>query len=691
MLENFENYGPYAEGLKNGKIYVKVGDINQKNYNDYYDGIVNILRDGIETAQVQECFIKVDFGRNRVIELSLIDFFFTMIMWYLLISTDIKIEPKHLFFEKNITGQSIKSYVDNFFIEPNRKKYDNMTLNNIMDDMMYKFLLIDEFDFYLANNINIRDTIDLMNESPKAYEALHVDLSNVPLEDVKNVGMSYTNQLIEEIKNSDHCLADAFRAGEGVNIRQFKEFAVNIGTKPDGQGGVYPYIINNSYINGGVNDLLSAMIESNTGRTAQIIQKRNVATSGHFARLLRNNNMDTWLNDDPNYKCNTKNLQRVFIKDSKILQKLNNRYYKFTEDGMDHIIKSNKDTHLIGQTILLYSPMTCASKSSGHGICYRCYGDLAHTNHDINVGVIAAENLSDPLTQKLLSAKHLLESLIKKIVWTEGFSSLFEMESNIIKLFDDVNYKGYKLLINPNNIYLEEEFEDYVYNEYITEFEVEFPDGSIKSFHTSEADNIYIDIELNEIIRSKAEPVDGKISINMTDLKDCNLFLMQMHNNELSKTLNTIKSIINKDEVTKTYDRHSILQALLETTIEGNINVDSVHLEVLLSNQMRSVDDILEVPEWEYPDEKYTILTLNRALTNNPSITVSLTHEKIGKALYNPLTFRKNKPSFLDLFFVEKPSEFISASHVEPAKKIKEKPEGIVPGIIYDKKEEIND
>ena len=686
MLQNLENYGPYAEGVKNGKISINVSDINKENYEQYYFGLANLLRDGIETEFIQNSFVEVRFDED-FIELSLFDLLFTIIMWDLLISTDIKIEPKHIFFEENITGKSIKRYVDKFFIEPNRKKFNNIQLNNIIDNMMHRYLLIDEFDMYLANTINLEDTLALMNERPEVFDALHVDFSNVPLEDVKNMGMDYTNKLVKEIKNSDHCLSDAFKAGEGVNIKQFKEFAINIGTKPDGQGSVYPAIINNSYINGGINNLLSAMIESSTGRTAQILSKRNVSSSGHFARLLRSNNMDTWLHSDPNYKCDTKNLQKVFIKDAQVLNKLNNRYYKFSDDGMDHIIKSSEDKHLIGQTILLYSPMTCSSKAAGHGICYRCYGDLAHTNYDINIGVMAAENLSEPLTQMLLSAKHLLESLIKKIIWPQGFNELFEMESNVIKLNDETNYKGYKLLIDPNNIYLEEEYEDYVYNEYITEFEVEYPDGEIKKFYTSESDNIYIDVDLNEIIRSKAEPTEGKISINLIDLKECNLFIMQMHNNELSRTLNKIKSLLNKDEITRAHTRDSLLQTLLESVIEGGLNVDSVHLEVILANQIRSKDFILEEPEWQYPNEEYQLLTLNKALTYNPSPVITLTHEKIAKALYNPLTFKKNKPSFLDLFFIEKPSEFISASHVEPSRKKGEKTNKVVSGIEFVDKE----
>ena len=58
--------------------------------------------------------------------------------------------------------------------------------------------------------------------------------------------------LVNLIKNSDnHCLSDFFRSGEGINLKQFKEVAVSIGTKPDGNGQVYPSIIDSSFIMGG--------------------------------------------------------------------------------------------------------------------------------------------------------------------------------------------------------------------------------------------------------------------------------------------------------------------------------------------------------------------------------------------------------------------------------------------------------
>ncbi len=690
MLENFNNYGPYAELVQNGKMIVDVSTINIDNYNNHLKSILNILRDGIETEFVQSTFITVDFGNGNIADLTIIDYFFNLVMWYLMVRTMEPINPQHLFFDEAITKNTIKKYIDNHFIEINRKKFSNIELNQIISDTLETYKYIDDFSMYLCNTINLEDTIELMNKYPEFNDIIHADLSKVPLEDVKNVGMELTYKAVDYIKNSDHCLSNSFRAGEGINIKQYKEFSINIGSKPDGKGGVFPAIINSSFLTGGVNDLLSYFIESSTGRTAQILTKMNVGSSGHFARLLGLNNMDTIIHPDPNYICDTKNFQVVKITNHKMLEMFENRYFRLSPNGVEYIMKPRKFKHLVGETLYFRSPMTCASNSRNQGICYRCYGDLAHTNHDINIGKLSAEILSAILTQILLSAKHLLESLVKKIEWRNQrtFFDIFEIEGNIVKLIEDFNYKGYKLLIDPNNIFLEDEYDDYEYNEYITEFEVESSEGNILKFSTKDSDNIYIGVDLNEIIRKKGEPVDGKISINLIDLKDSAIFLLMIHNNELSRTLDKLKDIIDKNSITKSMNRHQLLQAMLETVIEGNLNVDAVHCEVILSNQIRHIDNVLERAEWQYPDEPCDILTLNQALMNNPSIVITLSYQRLTKTLYNPLTFRKNAPSFMDLFFIEKPSEFLNSTEiVQSKKKIDEEDDVLKPAIIFYPKE----
>ena len=70
MLENFNNYGPYEQLVKTGKIVINTDEINIDNWNNHFNGILNILRDGIELEEVQSMFIGVNFGDDIEIELQ---------------------------------------------------------------------------------------------------------------------------------------------------------------------------------------------------------------------------------------------------------------------------------------------------------------------------------------------------------------------------------------------------------------------------------------------------------------------------------------------------------------------------------------------------------------------------------------------------------------------------------------------
>lgn len=686
VLENWQNYGAYVDLVKNGAMQICTSDLTKENLNNHFYSILNIMRDGIETDFVQHMAINVKFTDNVDVTLSIFDYFLNLIMWNLPISTDEEITSYFLFFHEKFNRNVIKDYIDDKFLNKNRTKYDTITLCNIIDDTLYRFRYVDEFSLYLCNTINDEDFIDLMNKSPEVYAYLHSDLSNVPLEDVKNVGQDITNKVIKIIENSDHCLADSFATGEGVNRKQFREFAVNIGTIPDGNGGVYPNIVNNSFINGGVNKIADSLVESGKGRIAQIYSKNNVGTSGAFARILGLNNRDTRLHPSPNYVCNTRHYVKINIPSMTFLKRFNNRYYRFRPDGPEYKVNYKKDSHLIGQTLYFRSPMTCASKTNGDGICYRCYGDLAYTNVNINIGTIAAELLSSELTQMLLSAKHLLESNIKSVEWVEGFLDVFDVNFNILKIKDDFECKKWKLLIDED-INREDDMDDLEYNEYITRFQVVDPKGRVRDMYSKTSENIYLSTDLSDIISKMPNPTNGKYEINMEDIKDINLFLIHISNDELSATLEHVKSIINKYPKLDGMTKDIILQEFVIAVLNGGLNVDAIHLEVILSNQIReglSEDKILETPHWEFDNANYALVNLDTALKNHPSITTTLEYQKVSKTLYTPLSYRKSAPSQMDLFFMNKPQEFMTAVETVKSKENEE----LIHGIIYDKEDE---
>lgn len=720
MLENYNNYGPFVDYVKTGNYTLITSDITNATWNSYFNGILNIMKDGIETEFVQTKFIEIDFGNNTKVHLSVFDVFFNLLLWQLFTNTNKSIEPKHLFFPKNITRKAIKKYIDKLFIEPNKKIISNIKMNNIIDDTLCKFAEIDNFSLYLANTINLEDDIKLIKASPEYRALLTADFSKIPLEDVKQHGMELTYKATDFIMNKakailgyDHCLANSFRAEEGVNIRQYREYAINIGTKPDGQGGVYSEPINNSFIMGGVNSLLYYLIESSTGRIAQILSKNNVGQSGHFARLLGLNNTDTFLHDDPNYVCDTKNFQPVYIKSESVLERYIDRYYKLAINGVDNIITAN-DKHLIGTTVLMRSPMTCASKARGQGVCYKCYGDLAYIINDINIGKYASELLAAELTQRLLSAKHLLEATIKKLLWSEGFNNCFVTDGNCIRLSDDddINYNNMYILIDSESLIgiggLEDD-EDGAFNEQqssttecINEFELMIGEQVYKINYYLEDEsildnNLYLSNEFSNVIREKKYAImeNDKIKVSLAAIvkdMDIPLFYFILQNNDLSKPMEKIMAILDNSKTTSTFTKDNIMEHLLDTIIDGGLSPMAIHCEIILSNQLRHVDDVLEMPMWEYQNEPYRLLTLNQALTDNPSITVSLLYQRLSRQLYNPLSFKKTKPSVMDVFFIEQPQKYLNSKDIIQRDKPKEEIKMIRPMVYHkSKKVEIED
>lgn len=658
-----QNYKLYTELVNNKRMILNVNDINISNYDEYYNGILNLMKDTIGTEFTSSIFITVMFNDdpNCTCDLSIPDFWLNLIMWNLFVSVNKKIEPKYLFFEKNITRKDIKKYIDTLFIQEFLKKIDILEMNSIIDNTLYRIIHVDNFSWYLCNTINLEDFIELEKQNANFYEALHPDLSKVKVEDVKAEGMKIANKSIEIIMNSDHGLANLFRANEGVNKKQYKETCINIGTKPDGKKGVFAKPVNNSFINGGVNTPLYHYIESSNGRTSQIIVKENVGDAGNFARLLGLNNSDTFLNKNKNYCCDTKNFLKICIKDEDVLHRLKNRYYRFKQKGIEYKIDEN-DTSLIGKTILLRSPMTCASAARGEGVCYKCYGDLAYINKNINIGKIASELLSADLTQKMLSAKHLLEACVIALKWNKEFKQYFDIEYNIVKCKNDVNFNNINLVIDPNLDYDNDENDEGIINS----FSIMIGEKQI-SFSTQNRDDIYMTPELYDIIDKKSKSYknydyDDVIVIPINELKnnDIPLFAMRVFNNDLNVILKNIKNIINNKNIIADNTKESILQLLLSSVKQGGLGIDSVHLEIILSNQIRDVNNTLEKPDWSIPEEKYNLITLGKALADNPSIIVSLANSGLKKALTNPLSYQKSKPSYFDLFYMVKPQKFLT-------------------------------
>lgn len=666
MLENYQNYYVFDELVKTGKFVLDTSTITRDTWDEYYYGIKNILKDGIETEQVHNMFITIRFADGASVDLSLFDLFFNMIFWYIVIESGKPITGEYLFFPHAITQDAIKDYFDRIIVKV-RENFTPKTLNNIIADTLHRFIDIDDFSFYIANTINLKDTIDLEDASPEFDKIMHTSLADKPIDEVKDDGLKLADRSVEIIVNDsekllgyDHCLKNAFMSQEGINRRQYKEFAIHIGTKPNGLGGVHPAIIDGSYLSGALNTIQAQFMDSSAARIAQIQAKKNVGTSGNLARILGINNIDTIINPDPNYACNTRNFITITLKNKKVFNRFVDRWYRFTPDDVDHYL-TRKDTHLIGQTLLFRSPICCASEAHGHGICYKCYGGLAHINNNIKVGKYAAEQFSSQTTQKQLSAKHLLETVIPKITWSPEFYQYFTMDINAI--YANPNATNADIFIDPESICSthddesdEASADNGDYSSFITEFTLIDKKG-IHTVSSEEGTEMYLSSSFKEYLYNLPLNDDGMYQISLKSMvaQEMSMFLINIDNNELVKTLKDVEGLINRKPSIQQYNKSTIIQKLVDLCIEGKLTIQAVHLEVLIMNQIRSIRSILRKPEWENDDEDYVILTLDQALKDNPSVIISLLYQNLGKTLMYPLTFQKSTPSCMDLFFMKQP------------------------------------
>lgn len=665
MLEyKQEYYGPYKDLVEKGYQTVDLSTIDDNNIDDDFNYIINILSDGIETEYVQRMKLRVTFADNIRISLSIMDYMFNLLLWSLITCSGNKICSYNLYFESAVTQKSIKKWIDRNFLKQNMTLIPIIRLNQLIDRSIGKFRQLVNFQMYLANTLNLKDTIDLMRKYPDFNAAIHFDATGIPLEDVKEEGMKAMMVQMKYIKESDHCLKDAFLTGEGVNPKQAKEVNVNIGPKPNGLGSVFPHAINHSFINGGLQTIEDIIMDSSIGRLAQMMKKQNVGDSGAFARNLGLNCMDTRIHPDPEYSCDTKNLQIVEIKNSDILDMFNMRWYKTNPRGVLHLLDSSKDKHLIGKTLYFRSPMTCASAARGEGICYKCYGNLAYVNNDINIGQIAAELLSAIYTQRLLSAKHLLEAAIVKLDWKGNFYDLFTVEFNQITL-KDMNYKGMYIKIEADEIITDEkDSDDGNFNlcgskSYITQFTIVFPDGSSNIIRTTEYDELFIHENLMTLINNTEPDEDGFINIELAKLKNLSLFEMDVKNDELSKTMKAIHNIINNKTTTRSFDRNTILMAFIDNNLSGGIKLNSVHFEVILMNQIYNAEDNLLLPNWRNENEPYQIIPLDASLKNNRNISIRL-QSNVSRTITSPDNHKLKHPSIVDMFAMKKPQDFMT-------------------------------
>jgi hypothetical protein len=620
------------------------------NYNKVFSTYYNKVR---ENFDVREAKLKVTYD-DKEVTMKVSQFLVNLVLWKPFLYFGKRFKEDFIVETKNINADIISTYLDKviteFLTEENQVEL-NECISDIIEELGWFSL---DFNMIIGNTINLKDWVDLSKRNEKFNELIHrkFDESSMSTDEIETQMRQDTAEMTRILGEEDNVFQDYINAKEGVNKDQMTQFMINVGPKPDLKGNVYPKIVNTNFLIGGLESASDYFIDAAGGRKAAIINFGQVKKAGYTMRKLSLLCMNTLL-DYQKKDCGTTNHMNVLVDSEKTLRRLNGRYF-INKGKTKRITKESKE--LVGETIQLRSPITCADKK----ICRTCYGDLSKINNDIHVGILGIEILTSQLTQMLLSAKHLLKTNSEVINWSEDFQEFFTLDANAVIMNPALdNENRYSIVIEENSINENEEISEDIademdFNKSINNFKITFKEGGKnKVIKIDSEKELFMSPHFEELLKSKAvKDEEGRYTLGFKDLSaEEPLFFIEVENNELAKHLHNILNLIDNKEHLNVANKEEMLQKFIELLNESGIFLDAVHAENIVRELIRRTDDITKRPDFSGENPPYMMLRVSDAIMNSESIIISFAFEKIKKQLYEPETYRKTAPSFLDKLF----------------------------------------
>lgn len=632
---------------------------DKKNYKQLIETVFDYLRSGFEVKELREAPVYYRFHEDSpVYTMQLRRFLTNLIFWYPVIALDAMddLDERFIVDTTRLSSGYIEGYINNNIIIPYRERVSNRKLNKIIHDVIFNLSRIStDFNIILGLTTNIESFINVANANPRFDEIIHtkIDESMQP----RDIEKYLHDLMVEEInilKAEPNAMQPMLRCGAGIKHKQLAEMSINGGLKPDLSGNTIPIPINSNLVVGGLSNVTNYYIDAIGGRKSLIANKTVMGKSGYFVKKVMLAVSDITLRQDEK-ACNTLNPVVYEIKTKEHLRRLIGRMYRLPNERHYSVLNGD-ETHIIGQKIFVKSPVTCASSK---GVCKCCYGPmLYHTNKDgVGIGSYAGAVITNPVSQSILSSKHLLTTISEAIKFNEEFEKYFTLTANEVTLNSDIqNQEDYSLLIITDNIVTLNELDEGEINKFVTIFHVRNNvTGEIVEINETSMKELYISPELFSLMKRGKKK--DHYEVNFLDIPDdSRLFLLEIANNELTKPLYNIMGLLDSKKKTTEmgiYTISDMCQRMMDLLIESGIDFQAVHGEILISPLIRSKDDILERPDFSKynADSRSQILTVSASLEKHPSPLVGLSSSFLERQLRSPLTFKKRGTSVVDPLF----------------------------------------
>ena len=463
-------------------------------------------------------------------------------------------------------------------------------------------------------NPEAKKLIDFKLDEGKTLDAMSEDMSKLT-EEVGRVFSAPDSPYRELIK------------GEAVNKKQLTQMVACVGLKPDLDDNICEHPVNTSFIRG-LRSIEDFWVSATGARKALVISHHQVRRSGYLARKLLLLTSDIVLADVDH--CDTKHPLEVDVQNMATFSRLKGRY---TEDGT-LLDGSTEQFEKMKGKIKIYSPITCSCKT---GICRRCYGklfDMAFDEH-YRVGSVGVLLLTSCLTQRLLSAKHLLMAKAKPIEWPEGFLELFEESKNVL-----ISGKDLRKICIMREDFKEDDEGNLVINKV-----------TVKNKKSNVTFDLPVDLYPTGRVKEELEEFKHEYNISLEDGEE--LFTIHRQSVELNEALMNLISLIQTDGHNGIgNDYVAIANRFLKHIVEGEIPIVSVHAETILSALLRDASGNKPDFSLENPGP-ITVLRLSEGI-NTKNLSTILSFENLRKKLQDIDTFERDIEGVYDDFFLKR-------------------------------------
>lgn len=656
---------------------------DKSNFKMYYKKFYTYMKQGFERREVRTYPIKFKFTSSEAEPIKTMEIrhmIVNMIFWRPFIKIDkvTDINSSHIVDCMHLTQSYMSNWINTMIIDPYRTMFDNKTMNRIVEKLIHDASKIsDDFNTIMAMSISIKSFIDVAKKVPRFNEIIRTKIpEGMQPKDIESLQHQLMIEEIDILKNTPNDLQPMLHSGAGIKDKQLAEFSIIGGLKPDVNGNTIPIPINSNFLVGGLNNVTNYFVDSQAGRKSVILNKTSMGLSGFFAAkcmmsastvglsksLVKSINKKKNMGKHRHIQtCNSKRPLLYEIKNEECLKKINRRFYYLDSDMSEmKCINAKKDKHLIGKTIYLRSPMTCTCPD---GICEACYGELAFTNSEkyFNIGAFASSKLNNTIQQNILSTKHLLTTNSEELLFSDDFYRFFTLDASKFKVNQDSeeNFDDWYVRIYNDDLFEFSAKEENDFNSYTDRFYMvnkkTKEELEIRELNKNQEMYIYGDV-ISMFSQCREKDVDAiEMPLNKIADDETYLAIIVIENNELTRPLKNIMRLLDRKDHYDCITIDDLLNKMSDLIIECNHKIHLVHTEAIMRSIIKDKNNILTQPHFDDINQvdNYQTLTVSSALLNNPSLTVSLSFQDLGKQMINPNTNIKCESSSYDDLYRE--------------------------------------